>query len=81
MKVESIVQEILDQPDEVITKVVLSQVESQCVLARMLIQYLGRPGIDTDLEMLGSGDEWLIAWTEPKLSVEETTDLMTRLTN
>lgn len=80
MEIVSIVQENLDLSDETITQVVLTGVESQCILTRKLIQYLGRPGIDNNLEMLGSGDEWLIAWTEPQLSVDETREIMARLT-
>jgi hypothetical protein len=51
MYIESIVL------DEGITKVVISQVESQCLLGRVLMEHLGRPGVDNDLEMLGIGDE------------------------
>jgi hypothetical protein len=79
MRIASIIQEPWDSPEETITKVVFSQVESQCILTRLLLKHLGRPGVDTDLEILGSGEEWLIAWTEPQLSLEETEALMLQI--
>jgi hypothetical protein len=78
MKVESIYQEKLDDSDEILTEVVLSGVESLCILSRVMIKAIGRPGIDSDLEFLGSGDRWVIAWTYPFLSLENVQDLLDR---
>jgi hypothetical protein len=76
MKVESIYQEKLDDTDETLTEVVLSGVDSLCILSRVMIKAIGRPGVDSDLEFLGSGDRWVIAWTYPHLPLEAVQDLL-----
>ncbi len=76
MNIERIHQEPLDEPDSVLTSVVLSQVESQCILTRLAIQALGKPGVDTDLEFIGSGDQWILMWTYPALTLEATRTLI-----
>lgn len=78
MKVESIDQEKLEDSGETLTEVVLSGVESLCILSRVMIKAIGRPGVDSDLEFLGSGDRWVIAWTYPRLSIEDVRDLLDR---
>jgi hypothetical protein len=78
MRVESIYQEKLEDREETLTEVVLSGVESLCILSRVIIKAIGRPGVDSDLEFLGSGDRWVIAWTYPHLSLEDVEDLLNR---
>jgi hypothetical protein len=76
MKVESIHQEQLEDSSDTLTEVVLSGVESLCILSRVMIKAIGRPGVDSDLEFLGSGDRWVIAWTFPYLPIEDLQDLL-----
>ncbi len=76
MKIASIDQEPIDGTDEVMTRVVMTEVASQCILARLMIKALGRPGLDNDMELVGSGEEWEILWTQPKLTIEETRELV-----
>ncbi len=37
---------------------------------------LGKPGIDNDLEMMGTGDTWTIMWTQPGAIIEHTQQLI-----
>ena len=76
MKIASIEQEPIDGTDEVMTRVVMTEVASQCILTRLMIKALGRPGLDNDMELVGSGEEWEILWTQPKLTIEETKELV-----
>ena len=78
MKIESIEQELIDGTEIVLTRVTLERVESSCILSRLLIDTLGKPGIDNDLEFLGSGNQWEVVWTEPKLTIEQTRELIER---
>jgi hypothetical protein len=78
MKIESIKRETIPETDEIITTVTIEGVTSQCILARLIIKAMGRPGIDNDLEFIGSGDRWLISWTQPQLTLEETRELITK---
>lgn len=79
MNIESIDQELLHGSHRVITKVVFSRVESQCILARLAIQALGRPGVDTDLSFVGSGNQWILMWSYPTLSLEAAQALMAEM--
>lgn len=72
MEIESIHHEPIENTNSVTTTVVIKKVPSQCILARLIIDALGRPGIDNDLEMIGSGDTWTIIWTQPSTSREQT---------
>ncbi|MEM8602801.1 MAG: hypothetical protein AAGF24_03055 [Cyanobacteria bacterium P01_H01_bin.121] len=76
MQIESVYQEDLTEFDATMTTVVLNQVDSQCILARLFIKAMGRPGIDNDLEFIGSGDRWTVMWTQPVLSIAETTAIV-----
>lgn len=76
MNIESIERETLPGTDEIITTVTIAGVNSHCILARLIIKAMGRPGIDNDLEFLGLGDRWLISWTQPQLTLEETRELI-----
>lgn len=78
MNIESITRESIPKTDEIITTVTIEGVSSQCILTRLIIQAMGRPGIDNDLEFFGSGDRWLISWTQPQLSLAETRELITK---
>ena len=73
MKLESIHQEAISGTDQVITTAVISQVISSCLLTRRLIDILGRPTVDNDMEMLGVNDTCTIVWTQPQLTLKEAT--------
>ncbi len=81
MNIQSITHETIDGTDDVLTTVIINQVPSQCILARLLIDILGKPGIDNDLEMLGSGDTWTIIWSQPLAMIDNTRDLMSKAIN
>lgn len=84
MKIESIDQDrIADQYNSetgsgtiVVTRVVIGEVSSPCILSRLMIAALGRPGIDNDMELFHSGDRCIIVWTQPQLSLETTQALI-----
>lgn len=76
MNIERVEQETVDEENTVLTKVVLRDVASHCILTRLVIKALGRPGVDTDLEFFGSGDRWILMWTYPTLTLEATRALM-----
>ena len=79
MKIESIERESFsDNSDDQITTVVINEVPSPCILTRLLIEALGKPGIDNDMEFMGTGDRWLISWTKPQLTREQTRELITK---
>ncbi|MFB2919232.1 MULTISPECIES: hypothetical protein [Aerosakkonema] len=78
MNIDSIEQEAIADTDTIMTTVVISAVASQCVLARQMIDILGRPGIDNDMEFIGSGERWAISWTQPKLTLNETKTLVNK---
>ena len=50
MKIQSITHDPIEGTDNVLTTVIINQVASQCILARLLIDVLGKPGIDNDLD-------------------------------
>lgn len=81
MKIASIEQEWLADEDMeaaedlvseaiVVTRVTIAEVESPCILSRLLISALGRPGTDSDMQLLTSGDQCVVLWTRPQLSLE-----------
>ncbi len=72
MNVESITHEPIENTDNVLSTVIINQVSSQCILARLLIDVLGKPGIDNDMEMMGTGNTWTIIWTQSSSVIEET---------
>lgn len=76
MKLESIRQEFISDTNTVITSAVINNVDSHCILARKIITVLGRPGVDNDLDMIGTNDTWTIVWTEPHHTLEEVTYLV-----
>jgi len=76
MKLKSVSQVPLDGSDRVLTTAIVEEVQSSCILARQTLDVLGRPGADNDLEMLGSGRTWMLAWTEPQLTLARATRLM-----
>lgn len=79
MKIESIDREsFADNSDSLITTVVINEVTSPCILTRLLIEALGKPGRDNDMEFMGTGDQWIISWTKPELTKEETRKLITK---
>jgi hypothetical protein len=84
MKIESIEQEYMENssdyddnhPGIVATKVIFRDVSSPCILSRLMIDVLGRPGKDNDMELLNSGDRCIVIWTQPQLSLEATQNLI-----
>lgn len=72
MIIESIHQEPLENTSDLLTKVVIDQVESQCILTRVMATVFGKPGVENDMEFWGSGDRWVILWTQPQLSLADT---------
>ncbi|MCU0541457.1 MAG: hypothetical protein MUE44_04625 [Oscillatoriaceae cyanobacterium Prado104] len=78
MNIKSIERESIPDTDDIMTAVTIEGVSSPCILTRLIIKAMGRPGIDNDLEFIGSGDRWLISWSQPELSLEETRELMTK---
>ena len=76
MNIQSITHDTIQGTDNVLTTVIINQVPSQCILARLLIDVLGKPGIDNDLEMMGTGDTWTIMWTQPLAIIEQTQQLI-----
>ncbi|MEM7595245.1 MAG: hypothetical protein AAF383_27740 [Cyanobacteria bacterium P01_A01_bin.83] len=78
MKIESIEQELIEGTETIVTKVTFNQVNSSCILSRLIIDTLGKPGIDNDLQLLGSGSQWEIVWTEPKLTIEQTREIISK---
>ncbi|WP_107670226.1 hypothetical protein [Cyanothece sp. BG0011] len=78
MNIKSISHETIQGTDNVLTTVIINQVSSQCILARVMIDLLGKPGIDNDMEMMGTGDTWTIIWTQPIAIIEKTQSLLTK---
>ena len=78
MKIESIEQELIEGSTTILTRVTLNQVNSPCILSRLMIDSLGKPGIDNDLELLGSGSQWEVVWTQPRLTIEQTRELISQ---
>ncbi len=78
MNIQSISHEPIEGTDNVLTTVIINQVSSQCILARVMIDLLGKPGIDNDMEMMGTGDTWTIIWTQPLAIIEKTQSLLTK---
>lgn len=86
MRVESIEQEYMTNSNEtqtdsqavLITKVIFEGVSSPCILSRLMIEALGRPGKDNDMEFLNSGERCIVVWTHPQLSLEATQNLINR---
>lgn len=76
MKLESISQAPLEDSDRMLTTIVVEEVESSCILARQMIDVLGRPGVDNDMQMLGANDTWTIVWTTPQLTLAQATHLV-----
>lgn len=81
MNLDFIEQEAIADSDTILTTVVISAVTSQCVLARQMIDVFGRPGIDNDIEFMGSGDRWAITWTQPNLTLNATKALVNKAIN
>lgn len=81
MNIQSISHEPIQGTDNVLTTVIINQVSSQCILARLMIDLLGKPGIDNDMEMMGTGDTWTIIWTQPIAIIEKTQALMIKAIN
>ncbi|GAB4532262.1 MAG: hypothetical protein Tsb0014_16520 [Pleurocapsa sp.] len=79
MHIESIEQEQIAGTQTVLTRVTLNRVSSSCILSRLAMDTLGRPGIDNDLQLLGSGSQWEMVWTKPQLTMEQTRKIISRI--
>jgi hypothetical protein len=79
MHIESIEQEQIAGTQRVLTRVTLNRVSSSCILSRLAMDTLGRPGIDNDLQLLGSGSQWEMVWTKPQLTIEQTREIISRI--
>jgi hypothetical protein len=76
MQLSSIFQDPIAGSDEFVTTAVITEVASHCILARQLIDGLGKPPIHSDMEMLGSDGTWTIVWTRPQLTLAAATALL-----
>ncbi|MBP0017260.1 MAG: hypothetical protein J7647_06830 [Cyanobacteria bacterium SBLK] len=76
MKLESIARELDIDTNSTITIATISDVPSSCILARQAIEVLGRPGKDSDLEMMGGDGTWTLVWSKPQLTLEDATHLL-----
>ncbi|MEM1238812.1 MAG: hypothetical protein AAGI45_03125 [Cyanobacteria bacterium P01_H01_bin.26] len=70
MQLKTIVQEAI--AGDVLTIAVVTNVTSHCILARQLMDVLGKPP-HSDLEILGSDDTWTITWSQPQLTLDAAT--------
>lgn len=73
MRIQSIAQEAIADSDDVLTIAIVTNVTSHCILARQLIDVLGKPPVHSDLEILGSDDTWTIVWSRPQLTLDAAT--------
>ena len=73
MQIKTIFQEAIADSDDLLTIAVITNVTSHCILARQLMDVLGKPPIHSDLEILGSNNTWTIAWSKPQLSLSAAT--------
>lgn len=86
MRIVSIKQEYITNPNEnqtdaetiLVTKVIIDGVSSPCILSRLMIEALGRPGKENDMELLNSGGRCLVIWTQPQLGLEAVENLINR---
>lgn len=79
MHIESIEQEQIPGTQIILTRVTLNRVSSFCILSRLAIDTLGKPGIDNDLQLLGSGGDWEMVWTKPQLTIEQTREIISQI--
>lgn len=79
MQIQSIQQELISDTDEMLTKVVIDQVESPCILTRRMRDVFGKPGVENDMEFFGTGDRWVVMWTYPQLSLADAQMLLEKV--
>ena len=70
MQIKTVFQEAIADSEDLLTIAIITDVTSHCILARQLMDVLGKPPIHSDLEILGSDGTWTIAWSQPKLTLE-----------
>ena len=70
MQIKTVFQEAIADSEDLLTIAVITNVTSHCILARQLMDVLGKPPIHSDLEILGSDGTWTIAWSQPQLTLE-----------
>ncbi|MEL6400016.1 MAG: hypothetical protein AAFR26_13120 [Cyanobacteria bacterium J06626_4] len=73
MQIKTVFQEAIADSEDVLTIAVITNVTSHCILARQLMDVLGKPPIHSDLEILGSDGTWTIAWSQPQLTLDAAT--------
>ena len=70
MQIKTVFQEAIADSEDLLTIAVITNVTSHCILARQLMDVLGKPPIHSDLEILGSDGTWTIAWSQPQLTLD-----------
>lgn len=78
MYIESIQQESMSETGEVFTRVTLGGVTNQCILTRLLIKALGRPGTDNDMAFAIADNQCIIVWTHPQLTLSEVSEVISK---
>ncbi len=84
MKIASIEQQYVTNPEDnptdheaiFATQVIFEAVESPCILSRLMIQALGKPGKENDMEFVHSGERCIVIWTQPQLSLKAVQNLL-----
>ena len=70
MQIKTVFQEAIAESEDLLTIAVITNVTSHCILARQLMDVLGKPPLHSDLEILGSDGTWTIAWSQPQLTLD-----------
>ncbi|MEM6437867.1 MAG: hypothetical protein AAF773_29030, partial [Cyanobacteria bacterium P01_D01_bin.115] len=70
MQIKTVFQEAIADSEDLLTIAIITNVTSHCILARQLMDVLGKPPIHSDLEILGSDGTWTVAWSQPQLTLE-----------
>lgn len=78
MQIQTIFQEVIADSDDLLTIAIVTNVTSHCILARQLMDVLGKPPTHSDLEILGSDDTWTICWSQPQLTLDAATAALNR---
>jgi hypothetical protein len=73
MQIKTIFQEAIADSDDVLTIAIITHVASHCILARQLMDVLGKPPTHSDLEILGGADTWTICWSQPQMTLDTAT--------
>lgn len=44
-----------------------------------MIDALGRPGVDSDMEMMRANSTWTVVWSKPQLTLAQATHLVNQV--